>query len=239
MLTHAHNVGPSITEIGSLLAVVTQQQELLTEFQVEIVKMLQHLHQEQQRMSALIEAMERKSGDASQLISPETPRPAVADPLSAEAAVLCIGLSEADGRFGALRDASATGTAVKICGLDEALTIARARMGKGSTTIEFFDLARIIQNTDDMKMAAALSDGLFHGIRIADKLGAVVAWNINDLPTPSGTNAQAAQEFFRQIANAPVRISVASDDVMQALRIQYPALAKKAGSFRQPGFTRL
>lgn len=218
-----------------MLAGVTQQQELLTEFQVEIVKMLQHLHQEQQRMSALIEAMERKSGDASQLISPEPRRAVVADPLSAEAAVLCIGLSEADRRFEALRDASATGTAVKICGLDEALTIAKARMGKGSTTIKLFDLARIIQNTDDMKMAAALSDGLFHGIRIADKLGAVVAWNITDLPTPSGANAQVAQELFRQIAHAPVRISVASDDVMQALRALYPMLAERVQTLSMAG----
>lgn len=228
MLTRAANAGPSITEIGSLLAVVTEQQELLTEFQVEIVKMLQHLHEERQRMSALIAAMEQKNDGAPRPPEVAISVPAMPEALNAGMLVLCIGLSETDGRFAALRNASVAGTAIKACGLDQALTIAKARMGKGSTTIRLFDPARIIQNAADIKMAAALSDGLFHGIRIADKLGAVVTWSVTDLPNPAGAHAQVAHEFYAHIGQAPVRISVASDDVLRALRVQYPALADKA-----------
>jgi len=200
----------SDTDIAGLLSTVSQKLQLITEFQVEMAKSLQVLHQEQQRFAALIAGTAQVEPVAA-AVHPSSPTDPLATllptpPASGHKPVefICVGLDEADPYFQMLRQNAVQAVNLRCAGIQDALTITKGRPAGAETIIQLFNVAAMVQNGPDMQRTVAICDSLFHSVRMADQLGAKVTWTVNDLPRHDRPHSQIAHEFYRHMAGAPL-----------------------------------
>jgi hypothetical protein len=218
-------------DLASLISTVSEQQQLLTELQIEMVKSLQVLHLDQQRLAAMVAQTGQPMRVAAATPVPaQVPMSAPAPHVTERASVefVCVGLNEADPYFQALQSATPQGFSLRCAGMHDALSIAKARPAGTQTVIQLFNIAAMVQDMPDHEKAAATSDRIFHCLELAGKLGANVVWTVTDLPRSDRPHAQIAHELYRHMAKPALTVIVPSADMLAQLRLTYPQIAAQA-----------
>lgn len=211
------------SDISDLMSTVSRQMELITEFQVEMVKSLQVLHREQQHLVALIADIAPAQPDAL-----AAPPPAAVVKKTIE--FICVGLSDDDPHFQMLRQNAAETVNLRTAGMHDALAITKGRPTGSEAILQLFNVAAMVQDAPDPERALAICDRIFHGVRLADRLGAKVTWTANDLPRNDKPHGRIAHELYQHMGNLPLDVILpSSDDLLGHIRLSYPQIAMKAG----------
>ncbi len=214
---------------------VCGQQKVLTDFQVETVRALQVLRQQQMQLLALM----NKSTPA----GPPLALPATAEvqaPLPVLDGVKVV-------QIGALRDDAAMlegvlgqAGAFRAGTMEDALAMVKARAPGESVVVHLSDAEALLRPAPDVRHAQAMADGLIHKLKIFRQLGGHVVWTIACLPGARGAFAALAREMTKGlIANGVDRIHVHAEAHRRELEDRFQMAAGKVRVVAHPGYAGL
>lgn len=206
------------------------QQQMLTDFQVETVRALQVLRQQQMQLLGLVKS--GAIGAPTAFASGTDAAPLL--PALDDTTVVAIGSPSDD--VALLEGAFARAGAFRAGTAEDALAAVKARAPGESVVVHLADAEACLRPATDLRHAEALADGLIHKLKIFRQLGGRVAWTIATMPATSQPFSDLAREMTRGlIAGSVDRIHVYAEAHRLQLEAQFPTAVGKVVVIAHPG----
>ncbi|WP_377298441.1 hypothetical protein [Rhizobium sp. SGZ-381] len=210
---------------------VAEQQQMLSEFQVEAVRALQVLRQQQiQLLDLLPHALsDRPLPLPSLAAAGQAPLPAL-DGMK----VVLVGAHPHDAAM--LEGVFAEPGAFCAGTMEDALARVKQRSPGQSLVVHLCDAEACLRQAADLRHAEAMADGLIHKLKIFRQLGGHVVWTVASLPGAKGPFGGFAHEMAKGlITNGVDRIHVHADAHRLELEARFPMAAGKVAVVAHPG----
>ncbi|SIQ02577.1 Glycosyltransferase involved in cell wall bisynthesis [Rhizobium sp. RU35A] len=208
---------------------VAGQQQILTDFQVETVRALQVLRQQQTDLLAQLNARSARLPLSADTAALEAPLPALEG-----LTVISVGGRPEDNAL--LEGAFATAGAFGAGAIEDAIACVKNRTGREPVVVHLFDPEASLRSAPDLRQGEAMADALIHKLKIFRRLGGQVVWTIAAMPATTGPLSVLVREMTAGLlANSVDRVHVHAQAHRLQLEARFAAAAGKVVVSAHPG----